>query len=370
MRKEDFVSFVVYLVIIALGVVAGCTVLSNALSAITFMKPFWFAIIVIGFALLINVTGLELLHALGAKAGGYEVDSINILGLCFEKKNNQWSTSFKNFDGLTGETKIAPAKDKTSLKQYVWFPLLGYLLQLVLFISIYLILENSGKAPWLKAVALIFVIISSMLGIYNIVPLKLDSQNDGYKFTLINKQINVDGFNELARVEHLERNGLEVKEIKTFDQQGEYTSKVNLKAANYFIANKDYESAKKLLENLILEENKISDDIKFRALAQKMYITLLTEDLNNAREFYDSAFKDKVRRFIANDSEISSLRAYLLVAGLLDDSESEVKLILKKLEKVRKNSSKTVVDIEEKLFNEGIDIIVSKHNDWEIKDIA
>ncbi len=92
-------------------------------------------------------------------------------------------------------------------------------------------------------------------------------------------------------------------------------------------------------------------------------------DFDKAKDYYDTIFKDKERRFLANDKSAESLRAYALVAGLLDDSQSEVAFVKKNFKKVLKETYETRAKIEEKLFNEAIEKILNKNVTWKIEDL-
>ena len=91
MKKEDILGLVVYLIIIALAVVFGITVLQthNSQSALNGVWNGFAYILYVGgsviFGAILNASLYELGHVLGAKVGKYEVISVTILGLCFYK---------------------------------------------------------------------------------------------------------------------------------------------------------------------------------------------------------------------------------------------------------------------------------------------
>lgn len=375
MRKEEVASLFVYLVMIAFAIILGLTVLRDAMPNLRpeHLNVYAFVIIVIIVGLLFNIVMLEVLHALGGKLGGYKVVSINILGFCFEKREGKTHFKFKDFDGLTGETKLAPSKDKLSLKPYIWLPLFAYAVELaggiVLFSSM-----NKGNADksirWLGAAAILFVIISSMIALYNLMPFKLDSMTDGYKLMLISKKENVDAMNELLRVENLQREGKEVGELKVFTNITEFTANINLISVYNHLKEHNYEEAEKIIEINLADQKKVEPSTWNRMIAQKLYIDILTKDVEEVKKIYNEVADDNIRRFIANDNEMESIRAYILIAGILEGSAGEVKYAANKKNKGLKRALASRAKIEEQLFEEALEKVYSIHPEWKQQENA
>lgn len=369
MKKEDILSVVVYLLMFVAAIVVGTTVLGDLLTpSQVLMNPYLFAILTIILSVVLNVVALELLHMLGAKIGGYKVVSVNMLGFCFEKINNKWEFSFKDFDGFTGETKIVENKEKTNLKPYIWAPLIGYLTELVVGIFLINLITNNVLRFYgsgiVHAGAALFIVVSSMIAFYNIIPLRLDTMTDGYKLVLLSRQENIEAFNELARIQDLERNSKSPGKIKTFEYISEITTNVNVQAIYEMLSSKKYEEAEKLIDFLLTHKEEINEETFFRLQAQKLYVMLLTKELSETKTYYQSEVKDKARRFIANDSTIESLRAYILIAGLLDDSEAELEIIRRRRELITSKTLKYRAEEEEKLIEEAFAKIRKEKPDW------
>ena len=224
MKKEDILSLMVYMIMIAAAIIVGLTVVRDTFTThynLNNLSPYVFAIIVIVVGLLINVIMLEVGHVIGAKLGKYAVLSFNVLGFCWQKKAGKWKFQFKDFDGLTGETKVAPKDEKSKLTPYVWVPVLFYALELTGCIVIYTMASDknvpySSPLNWLAVAAIFLIIISSMIALYNLTPFKLDSTNDGYRLILLSKKENIEAYNELMRIEAAQMNNEEVGEIKVF----------------------------------------------------------------------------------------------------------------------------------------------------------
>ena len=110
MKKEDVTGLIVYLIIIALAIVFGFTVLQTHAPEST-LSGFPYVLYIIGAVLsgaIFNGILFEVAHVVGAKLGKYDILSVNILGCCFYKSEGKTKFKFASFDGLTGETKIVP----------------------------------------------------------------------------------------------------------------------------------------------------------------------------------------------------------------------------------------------------------------------
>mgnify|MGYP003312589249 CR=1 FL=1 len=368
MRKEEIASLVVYMFMIVLAIIVGLTAVKNAIQICGHgtLNPFGFVILVIFIALAVNIIMLELLHALGGLVGGYGVASINILGFCFEKKGKKVSFKFKDFDGLTGETKLFPKKEKLNMKPYVWFPLFGYVAELAGGIVLYshMISNPSSEVCWLGTCGILFVVISSMIALYNLVPLKLDTMTDGYKLVLISKPSNIEAYNALLNAENLERNGQPVPEFKVFEEITEFTANMNLFTVYKRLDEGKLDEAEQILDLMIKDHKKLEPYTYYRLISQKLYIVLMSKDAEESRKIYDELADDKIRRFIANDTSMESLRAYILISGLLEKSQGEVRYATNKKQKAMKRTMKQRAVVEDKLYEMALNKVYEAHPKW------
>ena len=370
MRKEEAASLVVYLLMIALAVIVGLSVITNAMSQIgprtSQFNPFAFIILTILVGLLFNIIMLEVLHILGGIAGGYKIVSVNILGFNFEKKNGKLSFKFKDFDGLTGETKLVPKKEKPNLKPFIWFPLFGYAAEMAGCIVLYssMMQNQASDVAWLGVCAILFVVLSSMIALYNLVPIKLDTMTDGYRLVLISKEANVAAYNELLRVEDLERNGKDVGELKVFEEITEFTANLNLFSVYKYLDEGKYDEAEKIVDLNLTGGKKLEPNTYKRLISQKLYIELMTKDPEEARKVYDEIANDDVRRFIANDKSMESIRAYILISGILEKSQGEVNFAIANKAKALKRTLEKRAKYEEKLYDLALSKVYEAHPKW------
>lgn len=128
MKKNEAMGWLVYILMLAIAGVVGFVILRPELSSATLpMNSILFVVIAVAAGILLSANLLEVGHIIGAKIGGYKINKVNILGMQFQRKeDNKFHFSFSfSFDGLTGETVICP-KNPENPTQDTIFTLLSY----------------------------------------------------------------------------------------------------------------------------------------------------------------------------------------------------------------------------------------------------
>ena len=202
MKKEDITGLLMYLIILAVALVFGLTVLQPHFANSTFKSGFLYALFIAG-AIAIGVISAALLfetgHVLGAIAGKYRILSVCLLRLMFLKEDGKLKFKLGQFDGLTGETKVLPKSEKSNPRPFLLLGTLFNSLWLVGCIVVFYFNKDLSKAN--GDMAYFFLSIGVVVGIcvvYNIVPFKLDSINDGYRLAMISNSRNKEAFNHIA----------------------------------------------------------------------------------------------------------------------------------------------------------------------------
>ena len=374
MKKEDITGLIVYLIIIAFAIVFGLTVL-QAHQAESTINGFFYVLYIIGSVLvgtILNAILFEVAHIVGAKIGKYQIVSVNILGLCFLKENGRRKVRFSSFDGLTGETKIVPKEgmvDKANPYPYLFFGSLFFIIEAVAVMVVFSFFRTSEEMV-LRDVAYSVLTIGAIglvILIYNILPLRIDSMTDGYRLTMVSNPKNKLAFNELLRVEYEISQGNDDVEIRIFDEITNFTADLNLNKVYALLDKKQYAEAEEILDKIINAKQDVSEKVYIRARAQKIYINLITKDLNEAKEYYEKEVPVSERREISNDVSMASIRAYLLMSGLLDKSRSECIIALNNVYSAIKHTPKNRQHTELILFNEALQKVVDAHPDWELE---
>jgi len=375
MKKEDVSGIVVYILILAVAVVFGITVLrvhaeNCGLDTIVYIFYILGAIVT---GVILNAILFEVAHIVGAKAGRYLILSVNILGLLWYKDEDKTKFKFSGFDGLTGETKIYPKKDakkEPNPSPFLLFGTLFYVIELIIVVVLFAIL-NKGPADTSTNVAyflLVVVVIGGMILVYNILPFKLDAITDGYRMRLTTNAANKKAFNELLRVEYAINHGESEVEIATFSEITNFTAELNLNKVYVLLEKKQFKEAEELIDIILNGKATISEKVYVRARAQKIYINIFTKPLEEAKEFYDNEVPMNERRGISNDISMVSIRTYLLMSGLLDGSKSECLLAINNVRKCFNSTPKQRQKVEADLFNEALAKIDELHPTWKLSE--
>ena len=374
MKKEDIAGLIVYLIIIAVAVVFGITVLQahqpdSNFSGFGYVLYIIVSVIV---GILLNSILFEIAHVVGAKIGKYQILSVNILGLCFYKDDKKSKVRFSSFDGFTGETKIVPKEgmvDKANPYPYLLFGSIFFAVEMVAVMVIFSIFRTAEE-PLLKDLAYFALTIGAIglvILVYNILPMRIDSMTDGYRLTMVSNPKNREAFNELLRVEYEIAQGNDDVEIKIFEGITNFTADLNLNRVYTLLDKKDYASAEEILDKIIQAKEDVSEKVYIRARAQKIYINLITKNIDEARVYYDKEVPVSERREISNDVSMASIRVYLLMSGLLDKSRSECIIALNNVYRAFKRTPKNRQHTELVLFNEALQKVVDAHPDWELE---
>ncbi|MFA5421354.1 MAG: hypothetical protein WC344_00965 [Bacilli bacterium] len=365
MKREDTASLLVYVAMIGTALFIGLGIIKPVFeeNAAVAGNQYIFAIISVLVGVVVNGVLLEVGHILGGLIGKYHIHSVNIFFFCLYRSEGKINFAFRMFDGLTGETKFLPKSEKSNPRPATILPLLIYLVELIAAIILYALISAGSNVDlvWLSVGSIIVASIGGMMMLYNIVPFKLDALTDGYRLTLFTKNINIVAYNELMLVE----NGDGTFVPRIFEEITDFTSEVNLIAVYRNIKEKNFVEAENILDNIIKNEKSTSNATHSRAIAQLLFLKIMNESLESAKEHY-ATIPSSVQRFISNDLSMPSLRAYLLIAGLMDDSQGEVMFALDRKKRALKYTASGIADIEDSLFKEALDKVNIAHPDWKL----
>ena len=369
MRKEDFYTLIVYVLMFVIALFIGLQIVQPALSDLGYFAlsdQYTFATIVIVIGIVFNVLLFELGHALGAIIGGYRILSVNILGICLYRTEEKWKLGLKSFQGLTGETRILAKKENANPRLHLFGPSLLVLAEFVIALLLYVFTRSNQV---IHHAALIVAGIGVLLLIYNIMPFKLESMTDGYYLMLLSKKINIEAYNELIRIESLIYENKPVENVKVFEKITTLTSRVNMYKIYEYIDSNDFDGSIKLIDLMIVNKNDIEVEISSRAYAQKLYIVLLTKSKEEADKFWFEELSGKERKFVSNDISMESLRAYLLYNGVVTRSESECEFVINRVSKALKQAMDNHRrEIEIKLFLQALDQVKQNNPTWQLSE--
>lgn len=375
MKKEDFLGLGVWLLILAgLAIYLFLPVRDHFTSSSFGGSWFIYILFIFGAILtgvVFNAILFELAHIIGAKIGGYRVTSTNILGFCFYKKDNKTKFRFSSFDGLTGETKITPKennKREANPSAYLLNGCLFYALEITAIITAFSFMDSVNDTlvvDWAYFILTVGVIGGGML-LYNIVPLKLDNATDGYKLRLLGGRKNVKNFNALLTASE-KGTALKVEESTKEEKEkvnNPFSSDMKLNNAYVLLKDQKFDEALAVFEE-ILKTKKANKNVRFAAEINIIYVNIVTKNFEEASEYVSSNVSLAMRKSIADDATLQSIRTYILLAGLFDKSKSECLYALNQLNHAYKKVPEGRKELEEELINNSIKMVLEKHPSWE-----
>ena len=360
-----------YLVILAVALVYGFVILQPYFASSTFSLGIIYALFILG-AIVLGVLSASILfevgHVLGAVIGKYNILSVCVLHLFFTKEDGKTKIKFGQFDGLTGETKVLPKSEKSDPRPFLLLGTFFNSLWLVGCIVIFYFNKDFIKTTR-SDMAYFFLTVGVVVGIclfYNIVPFRLDSINDGYRLAMISNPKNKEAFNELLRVEHEISKGNKDVEIKTFTELTNFTAELNMNKVYVLLDNKKYQEADEMLDIVLNSKETVSYKVYLRAISMKVFVHVISSSLEDAKKYIEDNISLQQRREISADNSLISIRAYLLITGLVDNSKSECILALNKTYHAYKLTPKNRRLNELNYFNQAIDLVHSIHPKWEV----
>lgn len=376
MKKENIFGLLMYLVIFAIAVVYGLTVLQTHFQESAMSEVWQYAIYIVCCILagvIIGAILFEFGHVLGAKVGGYKIMSSTMLYLSIYKDEEKWKFGFKNFDGLTGETKIVPNYQKKDSPNPYPFLTYGSLFNLVWFVGCLILFFMFYKGSALDtdyAYAFLTVgLISLVMTVYNIIPLQLDTSTDGSKlrFLINNKDRKV--FNDLLLAQYQAKHGeLAAEELKKAQEPViPDTSEGKVVKLSLLIDDKKFDDAKAIIEELSGKEHELSRRSYLELKEHDIYVRIMTTPEKEMMDYYSDVIPMSVKREISQDYTMLGIRTYLLMAGLFDKARGECLIVLGKVNKAYKNTPSKRKHAEFVLFNEALEKVCVAHPKWELE---
>jgi hypothetical protein len=377
MKRNDFATYIVYLGMIAIALLVGFLVVRPILSNWSSDYGLLTVILSVLGGAILNSVLLELGHLLGAKAGHYNVYGWTVLGLSFKKDaNGKTKVGFSNFEGLTGETKMAPKDiEKATSSGVILLPLVLFLVEVVggmvmiAFSDRMVNRDAMADAVWMKVVAVIVMAVGGMIFLYNYFPAHLDSVTDGYRMVLLSKPINKEAYNRHLLNEYCSTMGLPVPPIPTYDDVTDYTAAVNMDKVYQCLAAGKYGEAILIVQKTLDTEERVSETTANEAMAMKLSLVLLTTRRDGGLTYYEENVENPQRKYLATLPDAPALRSYLLVAGVLEGSETETNYALERAPKIMKNVPESRKVIEEKLLGLTLQRIKTLHPTWKLINV-
>ena len=378
MKKESVFGIIMYLLIFAFAVVYGLTVLQTHFKYSAMTAVWQYAVYIIGCivaGVLLSAILSEFGHYVGAKVGGYKIVKFTILYFSIYLDKGKRKFGFRKFDGLTGETLIIPnyeKKEKPNPFPYLWYGPFFLLSWFVGCLVIFFSYKNGSKIDGDIAYAFLTIgLISIVLFIYDIVPIKTDTTTNGYQIAHLLKTKDVKSYNDLLLAKNDPDNVLSgdmTAEKKAEAIQASVNNSIEGKIMSILahIDNKEYDVANTIINELLEKKNELTFKNLLEVEESQIYIKIMTTPYEEMAEYYDNEVPLSVKRDISEDRSLAGIRTYILMAGLFDKSRSECALVLSKVAKAYKNTIPSRKHAELVLFNDALEKVCQAHPKWEL----
>ena len=373
MKKNDFATFIVYIGMFAIALLVGLLVIKPIIENYYSALPLHPAvIIVLGLigGVILNASMLEGGHLLGAKVGKYRVVKSTILGLSFKKENGKTKVGLSGFDGLVGETKVAPLDVKeSSLTAFLFFPILFLFIEFIAcMVGIVICQGQEGSNPsiaWLHVLLVTILTVAGMIYLYDLFPANIESRTDGYLFVLLGKPANKEAFNNLLLAEAAAYEKQPIPETPVYTELTDFTVYLNSLTVYRLLTENKVPEALAVLEPIINAERDVSVIVKLQAKALKLATLLEEEKKEKGKALYEE-LTDEEKKYIASLGSLTALRCYALIAAFIESSESEVNYAIDKAEKSIKTCEPNIKEAEKSLLQLDVDLIREAHPSWDV----
>lgn len=361
MEKNELGSIFIYLIMFGLIFLVGQTVILLAINSLslTSSQAWPYVIICMVISVVIFTIVYELGHIIGAKIGKYKMTYLNLFGLCFYKDGSKWKFKFEGFEGLFSETRFTPVSENGKSNP-IWFlsgGLVSFLVSVVIALVIFIINAIPGQ---IRYGTLIYFGVGLVFILYNIIPMKTDILNDGYRWKLLGKKENAEAYNDFMVIEEQVRRGKVPENIKVYENISPMTVLINRYAYYENLKNKNYKRAEEIVDIILKGEKDLDTMTRYRYRFQKLFFVILNSSIEDASKYYWDLDATE-RKALVKDNYISSKRVYLLVSGLINESLSESKLAITGVKKrINRIVDKTQKEVEMELFNECIKKVEEK----------
>ncbi len=371
MEKNELGTIIVYLIMFALIYLVGQTVIVVAISALelTTAEAWPYVLICMAISVLVFTLIYELGHIIGAKIGGYKLTYLNLFGLCWYKKSDKWAFKFEGFEGLFSETRFTPiSKDKKSNPaSFLRGGLIAFLISVLVALILYMI---KSVPATIKYGLLIYFGMGLVFVLYNIIPMKTDILNDGYRLKLLGKKENAEAYNEFMRIEDETRLGLEPENITVYKNITPMTILINRYAYYEALNKKDYKKAEEIVDIILSDMDALDTSTAYRYRFQKLYFVILNSSLEDASKYYWDVLESEDRKTLAKDNSIATKRVYLLVSGLINESLSESEIAIQGVKKrINKIEDAVAKKVELELYEKDIKAVSEKLNSEDLYNV-
>ena len=302
------------------------------------------------------------------KLSGYRLISFNLWFLNIVRDDkNKLVVKRGGFSGLGCKVYMAPKKDNPNYKLYL---LGGTIFSLPIFIICWLVaLLIKNPEVDVKYYLLFISGFIPFIILANLIPLRFDSNSDGFILRLIHADKTPDNYHRTLKQLEALTNGK--SELKYYDISSPKTPfDLDTLYYNYYylIDHEEFTKANRVCETLIENTSNINDLSKiYLGYTGKIY-ELCRQKRFEESDRYFWELKHDIRKVVRNKWNFESLKICLYVAAYMETNYDEYLNLYYRKDKLSKRYSYFCrAKLEEKIIDDTIKAIQVDHPDWYVE---
>lgn len=367
-KKYTNFSLLIFLLLILVGCLCALSIYQLMyVATYVDINIYAFDIIVLIVGYFVSTSLYFLGKLIFGKLSGYRLISFNFWFINFIKaKNDKIIVRPSNFSGLGCKVNMAPKKEKPNYKLYLFG---GSIFALPFFIIAIIISVFLEREMDLKYYLIFIFSFIPFICLANLIPLRFDSNNDGFILRLIHQDNYPEAFHRnLKQLEAL-TNGK--SELKYYDIKEPYSPfDLDTLYYNYYylIDHQEYTKANRTCEELIKYSKDITDSSKiYLGYSGKIYEMCRQKRFEESDRYFWE-LKNDIRRVVRNKNNFESIKICLYVAAYMETNYDEYLSLYYRKSRLSKHYSYfSRVKQEEQIIDETIKAIQVDHPDWYVE---
>lgn len=299
--------------------------------------------------------------AIFALISGFKIIDLNILVLRFYKDNNKLKVDFVFPEGWGGNVHVIPKKEDDKVKPILFhFGGAIFSIAIALLASIISMMIDK-KIGYTISVSSLFGII---ILIANLMPLYLDSINDGFSIRLLvskdNKKAYLDNLRQKASLNY------QIGELQDYiydNYKNIFQAESLIYRYYYFMNKKDFTNAEEVCDKLLKYRHFVSSETVSLFEANKMYFYLLANNDEKCYDYYYSLDKT-YRNYIISHENYETVKTAILLAAKVEKTYDLYEYILHYENSLKNKYKLSRVKYEEELVQSSKEKAYQIFPDW------
>lgn len=339
-RKEPYpnLSWPLYILFVAVGCVLAKVLLDVFISSYDgiFGNIYVYDILLLVYGFVSCVLFYQIGKAIFAKIAGFDILYFNLFLIGFKKENGKFKIYPGIKEGLSVKVEIVPHKGK---KQNITLALWGGSIMLAIVIALtYGLVYGLATTKAVKG----FFTLSSVFYFFSflayMLPIKLDSINDGFSLMLIRKyNLREVYLSNLRNLRAMYDKNYELEYVDVSDHNDPLSMEARIYNFRYAVRKNDEEllkvTAEALSSNFKFAVGEESSDL---CLVGQAYLMCLNGQFEELKEYFWKLDASS-RRVLRTTKKLESLKVSLYISGKVDDSREGLSEVVHSVERAAKS---------------------------------